>query len=199
MFWYSFFWRQDSFRTINHFCKMWQVVFHLDSLFPFAISLPFGRPTDHFTKLSIASTVQQGSNFGCTGIPWTLFLKSKAEGGRTDYPSSDELSIARRTYLTETAESAKRVTAQAGDAATSHGDCPEAATNIQTSESQMEGNSSLSAGISEESVQHSLLFRAIKLPRSKHLLNRHSGFKWTKMLYTFFSFHLIYLLWVFWI
>lgn len=55
------------------------------------------------------------------------------------------------------------------------------------------------SSVSEESVQHSLLFRAIKLPRSKHLLNRQSGLKSTKVLYSFFSFPLIYLLWGFWI
>lgn len=58
--------RWDSFWTINHFCKIWQVVFHWESFFHF-LFLPFQRPTDHVTKLSITSAAWQSSNFGCTG------------------------------------------------------------------------------------------------------------------------------------
>lgn len=189
-------WRQDSFWTINHFCKMWQVVFHLDSLFPFPFSLPFWRPTHHFINLSITSTVQQGINFGCTGIPCTLFLNSKAEGWRGDYLSSEELSIARKTYLTETVVSAERKSQLRLGMLQLH---TEIAQSQQPTSRPQRVRWKENPSVSEESVQRLLLFRAIKLPRSKYLLNRHGGFKSTKMLYTFFSFHLIYLLWVFWI
>lgn len=86
-------WRRDSFWTIHHFCKMWQVVFHLDSLFPFPFSLPFQRPTDHFTKLSITSTVQQGSNFGCTGNTHTLPQQRSWSADSTNICSSVQVPI----------------------------------------------------------------------------------------------------------
>lgn len=162
--------------------------------FPF--SLPFQRPIDRFTKLCIASTVQQGSNLGCTGIPSTLLINSKAERGRGDNLSSEELSIARSTCLPETAVSAMRKSQHRLGMVQLH---TETAQSQQPTSRPQKIRWKENSSVSEESMQDFLLFRAIKLPRSKHLLNRHAGFKPTKMLYTFFSFHLIYLLWVFWI
>lgn len=74
MHFYIHSWRQDSFWTINHFCKMWQAVFYLDSPFPLPFSLPFQRPMDHFAKLSITSTVQQGTDLWVCKQTCTLFL-----------------------------------------------------------------------------------------------------------------------------
>lgn len=160
------------------------------------LSLPFQRPIDRFTKLCIASTVQQGSNLGCTGIPSTLLINSKAERGRGDNLSSEELSIARSTCLPETAVSAMRKSQHRLGMLQLH---TETAQSQQPTSRPQKIRWKENSSVSEESMQDFLLFRAIKLPRSKHLLNRHAGFKPTKMLYTFFSFHLIYLLWVFWI
>lgn len=146
------------------------------------------KPTDHFTKLSLAP-YSKAAIWGVQTYP-EHFLNSKTETGRGDVLSSEELSKKDLPYR-DCSICKEKVTAQAGDAAASHRDFSEPVANIQTSESQMEGK------LSEESVHYLLLFRAIKLPRRKHLLNRHTGFKSTKMLYTFFSFHLIYLLWIF--
>lgn len=177
---------------------MWQVVFHLDSLFPFPFSLPFWRLTHHFTNLSITSTVQQGINFGCTGTPCahSSSTAKQREGGRGDYLSSEELSIARKTYPTGTVVSAERQSQLRLGILQLH---TETAQSQQPTSRPQRVRWKENSSVSEESVQHLLPFRAIKLPRSKHLLNRHGGFKSTKMLYTFFSFHLIYVLWVFWI
>lgn len=94
----------------------------LKARFPF--SLPFRRPTVHFTKLCIASTVQQGSNLGCTGTPCTLLLNSKAERGRGDDLSSEHSKKDLPSRACRVCN--EEVTVQAGGAAASHRDWPRA-------------------------------------------------------------------------